>query len=68
MICKESPELDGIPVEFYQEYCEEIKHLYMAFINKVKERAISKTENISVIKIIYIKNGGIMSPITDQYR
>ena len=54
-----SPGLDGIPIEFYQEYWEEIKHYYMAFINKVKTEAFSKSKNTSVIKIIYKKTGEI---------
>ena len=31
-----SPGLDGIPVEFYQEFWVEIKDLYFAYINRVK--------------------------------
>ena len=54
-----SPGLDGIPVEFYQEYWEEIKDLYMAFINKVKEEAFPTGKNTGVIKLIYKKTGEI---------
>ena len=48
-----SPGLDGIPVEFYQEYWENIKHLYLAFINKVKTHAFPAGKNTSAIKLIY---------------
>ena len=54
-----SPGLDGIPIEFYQEYWNEIKNYYMAFINKVKTSFFSRTKNTSVIKIIYKKTGEI---------
>ena len=55
-----SPGLDGIPVEFYQEFWEEIKDLYMAYINRVKEEAFPKGRNTSVIKLIYKKTGEIV--------
>ena len=54
-----SPGLDGIPIEFYQEYWEQIKNLYMGFINKARNETFSKGKNTSVIKIIYKKNGEI---------
>ena len=54
-----SPGLDGIPVEFYQEYWENIKDCYMAYINKVKTEAFSKGKNTSIIKLIYKKKGAI---------
>ena len=54
-----SPGLDGIPVEFYQEYWEQIKTLYIAYINKVKTEGFSGAKNTSVIKLIYKKKGEI---------
>ena len=54
-----SPGLDGIPVEFYREYWNEIKVYYMSFINKIKTEAFPKSKNTSVIKIIYKKTGEI---------
>ena len=54
-----SPGLDGIPVEFYQVFWEEIKDLYMAFLNRVKRDAFSKNKNTSVIKLIYKNTGEI---------
>ena len=54
-----SPGLDGIPIEFYQEYWEQIKNLYMGFINKARNETFSKGKNTSVIKIIYKKTGEI---------
>ena len=54
-----SPGLDGIPIEFYQQYWEDIKTYYMAFINKVKTSAFPKGKNTSVIKLIYKKKGEI---------
>ena len=47
-----SPGLDGISIEFYQEYWDEIKDYYFEFINKVKIEAFSKSKNTSVIKLI----------------
>ena len=54
-----SPGLDGIPVEFYQEYWGHIKDLYMAYINKVKTVGFPGARNTSVIKIIFKKTGEI---------
>ena len=59
MIRGKTPGLDGIPIEFYQEYWDEIKYLYLAFINKVKTEAFTKGKNTSVIKLIYKKTGEI---------
>ena len=50
-------DLDGIPIEFYQEYWNEIKHMYMAFIQAVRVDMFPKGKNTSVIKIIYKKTG-----------
>ena len=49
MLKKKSPGLDGIPIEFYQIFWEEIKHLYMDYLRKVKIEAFSETKNTSVI-------------------
>ena len=54
-----SPGLDGIPVEFYQEYWGLIMDDYMAFITKVITNALPKGKNASAIKIIFKKNGEI---------
>ena len=59
MQTEKSPGLDGVPVEFYQEYWEVIKHLYLAFINKVKIYAFPTGKNTSAIKLIYKKSGEI---------
>ena len=52
-----SPGIDGIPIEFYQIFWEEIKCLYIAFLNAVKNEAFPKGKNTSVIKLIYKKQG-----------
>ena len=54
-----SPGLDGIPIEFYQEFWDVIKDLYFAFIREVRTAAFSNAKNTSVIKIIYKKKGEI---------
>ena len=36
-----SPGLDGFPIEFYKEYWEKIKHLFMAFLQEVKDEGLS---------------------------
>ena len=54
-----SPGLDGIPVEFYQLFWDDIKELYLAFLNGLKNGAIPKGKNTSVIKLIYKKTGEI---------
>ena len=56
---EKSPGLDGIPVEFYQEYWDLIKDIYMAYINKAKTEGFSGAKNTSVIKIIFKKTGEI---------
>ena len=55
-----SPGLDGIPVEFYQEFWDEIKDLYFAYINRVKVEAFPTGRNTSLIKLIYKKTGEII--------
>ena len=54
-----SPGLDGIPIEFYQQFWEYIKHLYFRFINKIRTQAFPSGKNTSVIKLIYKKKGEI---------
>ena len=36
MLSGKSPGIDGVPVEFYKEYWEDIKGLYMAYIRQVQ--------------------------------
>ena len=36
-----SPGLDGFPIEFYKEYWEKIKHLFMAYLQEVKDQGLS---------------------------
>ena len=52
-----SPGLDGFPIEFYKEYWHLIQNLFMAYVNEVLETGISNSRNVSVIKLIYKKNG-----------
>jgi len=59
LLTGKSPGLDGIPIEFYQQYWEQIKHYYMDYINYVKTEGFSRTKNTSVIKIVYKKDGEI---------
>ena len=54
-----SPGLDGVPVEFYQWFWDDIKGLYLGFLNGLKREAIPKGKNTSVIKLIYKKSGEI---------
>ena len=54
-----SPGLDGLPVEFYQEYWNLLKHLYLAFVRMIKTNNIPNSKNASVIKVIYKNKGEI---------
>jgi hypothetical protein len=54
-----SPGIDGFPVEFYREYWGRIKNLFMSYLNEVKNDGLSKSRNVSVIKLIYKKTGEI---------
>ena len=59
MLSGKSPGIDGVPVEFYKEFWEDIKDLYMAYIRQVQFDGFSNSRNTSVIKLIYKKNGEI---------
>ena len=48
LLTGKSPGLDGIPIEFYQQYWEQIKEYYMNYINTVKTEGFSNTKNTSV--------------------
>ena len=61
-----SPGLDGIPIEFYQEYWHLIKHLYLAFVRAIKTRGIPNSKNTSVIKLLYKNKGEIF--LLENYR
>ncbi len=50
-----SPGIDGFPVEFYKEYWHKIKHLFMKYLQEVKEDGLSASRNVSIIKLIYKK-------------
>ena len=50
LLVGKSPGLDGIPIEFYREFWEDIKDLYMAHINKVQTDGLLISQNASVIK------------------
>ena len=52
-----SPGPDGIPAEFYQVYWDKIKHLYLGFINSVKDSCFPASKNVSITTLIY-KNRG----------
>ena len=52
LLTGKSPGMDGIPVEFYQQYWDQIKDYYMEYINYVRTEGFSKTKNTSVIKIV----------------
>ena len=52
-----SPGLDGIPIEFYQHFWDDIKGLYLGFLNNLQHNAIPKGKNTSIIKLIYKKTG-----------
>ena len=54
-----SPGLDGIPIEFYQHFWDDIKHLYFRYINMVRDKAFPGGKNTSVIKLIYKRKGEI---------
>ena len=54
-----SPGLDGFPIEFYKEYWDKIKNLFMAYLNEIKDQGLANTRNVSVIKLIYKKTGEI---------
>ena len=54
-----SPSLDGFPIEFYKEYWHKIKEHFIQFVNDVKERGLSNSKNVSIIKLAYKKNGEI---------
>ena len=54
-----SPGLDGIPVEFYQEYWEIIKDLYFDFILSIKRNGIPGGKNMNILKLIYKQKGEI---------
>ena len=52
-----TPEPDGIPAEFYQTYWIMIEHLYLDFINAVKETGLPKDKNTSITTLVYKKRG-----------
>ena len=54
-----SPGLDGLPTEFYQEYWDLIKDLYLPFIQEVRIKSIPKRKNASIIKLVYKNKGEI---------
>ena len=54
-----SPGLDGFPVEFYKEYWDRIKHLFMKYLQEVGEDGLSASRNVSIIKLIYKKTGEV---------
>ena len=54
-----SPGLDGFPIEFYQNYWDKIKSLFIEHVNHVRENGISEGKNVSVIKLAYKKTGEI---------
>ena len=64
-----SPGLDGFPVEFYKEYWDKIKNLFMAYLNEVKNQGLASSRNVSVIKLLYKKKQEkyFYLHITDQY-
>ena len=52
-----TPGPDGIPVEFYQIFWEEIKCFYIPFLRAVNDASFPKEKNTSIIKIIHKKTG-----------
>ena len=54
-----SPGIDGFPVEFYKEYWVKIKKLFMEYVNEVRDKGLTNSRNVSVIKLIYKKTGEI---------
>ena len=46
-------------MEFYQEYWNSIKEIFIPFVNEVKEKGFSNRKNVSVIKLAYKKTGEI---------
>ncbi len=66
MLKGKSPGLDGIPVEFYQEYWDIIKDLYFDFIRAIRTNGIPGGKNMSVIKLIYKEKGEIF--LLENYR
>ena len=63
---KKSPGIDGIPIEFYQQFWYLINDRYMAYINKVKILAFPETKNTSVMTLIYKEKGEIY--LLENYR
>ena len=61
-----SPGLDGIPVEFYQEYWEIVKDLYFDFICAIKRNGIPGGKNMNILKLIYKNKGEIY--LLENYR
>ena len=61
-----SPGLDGLPVEFYQQYWYLLKDLYMAFVRAIRTGNIPNGKNTSVIKLIYKNKGEIF--LLENYR
>ena len=59
MVSGKSPGLDGVPVEFYKEFWDDIKHLYMAYLKQVQLDGFSNAKNTNVTKLIYKKTGEI---------
>ena len=61
-----SPGLDGLPIEFYQEYWDLLQHLYLAFVRAIRNGSIPNSKNTSVIKLIYKNKGETF--LLDNYR
>ena len=59
MMRDKSPGIDGIPIEFYQEFWEDVKGIFIPYIQYVIIHGFSDVKNTSAIKLIYKKNGEI---------
>ena len=53
-----SPRLDGYPIEFYKEYWEDIKILFMGYLREGKDQGLSSIRNVSVTKLIHKRKQG----------
>ena len=52
-----APGPDGIPAEFYQYFWDEIKALYLDFINAVQLSCFPKHKNTSITTLVYKERG-----------
>ena len=52
-----SPGLDGIPIEFYQQFWPELKDHFFQYISQVSTHGFSAARNVGVAKLLYKEKG-----------